>query len=60
MIILYFLYFFKIRKVVIVERIIDIIVINIVIKNRLFEKGKNKVLYIDIYFFFIVIILYFV
>lgn len=59
MIILYFLYFFKIRKVVIVERI-DIIVINIVIKIRLFEKGKNKVLYIDIYFFFIVIILYFV
>lgn len=59
MIILYFLYFFKIRKVVIVERI-DIIVINIVIKIRLFEKGKNKMLYIDIYFFFIVIILYFV
>lgn len=41
MIILYFLYFFKIRKVVIVERI-DIIVINIVIKIRLFEKGKNS------------------
>lgn len=59
-IILYLLYFFKIRKAVIAERTTDITVTNIAIKNRLSEKGKNKALYTDIYFFFIAIILHFV
>lgn len=58
-IILYLLYFFKIRKAVIAERT-DITVTNIAIKTRLSEKGKNKALYTDIYFFFIAIILHFV
>lgn len=59
-IILYLLYFFKIRKAVIAERTTDITVTDIAIKNRLSEKGKNKALYTDIYFFFIAIILHFV